>query len=763
MRPLAPTGDFCLDTRRFQLARIGLAVLAMLIVSSEAADCEANGKRRITVRDTIEMTEFADRGYFLGGAPASPIAIFSPDGKQFLIRLKKGDVERNVVQYWLLLFQTNEAFHSPSGRVVVSMESSSNREAIEQVRWLDNESITFLGENPGETPQVFRVNVSTKRVVQLTRHLTAVVSYDISRDGREIVFEALPTKKKLIDSDEVRKHGVMITSETVDDLLENGEVRDGPWTDRELYVQGPAQAAVRIPSRDFLTEYLPLVLSPDGRYAVLAVYLSEVPGSWSEYEDKVLHHYIVERRKPGTLSNVQQFMLLDVEKGCLTPLVDAPKAWLDEGIAWAEDGKSVILSGTYLPLESVEPHEASERRAHPFVVEVDVSSRAIHEITGEPLRVSDLDGKAQRLSLAPGYSAPKGPSRTFRRVGGKWRLDARPTVRKGSDSPIEVALREDKNTPPKIFVKKRADGKTTLLLDLNPQFAGLEFARVETAEWKASDGHKVRGGLYFPPDYQPGKRYPLVIQTHGYEEDRFWINGPWNSAFAAQPLAAQGIMVLQVGDSTEAGEDRKYTNTPNEGPRRMAAFEGAIDELDRQGLIDRDRVGLIGFSRTVFHVAFTLTHSKYQFRAASMADGFEGGYLSYLLWRIPDYAGVNGAEPVGTGLQSWLERSPAFAVENVSAPVRLEYYGPNSFLGGWQWFELLSELGKPVEFLWIPRGTHLLVKPWERMASQQGNVDWFRFWLSPEEGCAGSKETREAGHRGIKIGASNAAFSSYLN
>ena len=741
MRFFALAGDFCLETRRFRLARTVLAVLAVLGFICKPADCEASEKRRITVRDTIEMTEFADRSYFLGGPPASPVAIFSPNGKQFLIRLKKGDVERNIVRYWILLFQTNEALHSPVGRVVVSMESSSNREAIEQVRWLDNESIAFLGENHGETPQVFRVRVSAKHVVQLTRHPTAVVSYDISREGREIVFEALPPKKKLIDSDEVRKHGVVITSETVDDLLDNGEARDGPWTDRELYVQRPGRAAVRIPSPDFLTEYLPLTLSPDGRYAVLAVYLSEVPASWSEYEDKVLHHYIVDRRKPGTLSNVQQYMLLDIEKRSLTPLVDAPKAWLDEGIVWSEDSKSVVLSGAYLPLVSVESRDASERRAHPFVVEVDVPSRVIHEITGEPLRVSHWYGKAQKLRLEPGYGAPKNRARTFAKVGGKWRLDALSTVKGSNDSPLEVTLAEDRNTPPKIFVKNRSDGKTTLLLDLNPQFAGLDFARVGTVKWKASDGHEVSGGLYFPPDYQPGKRYPLVIQTHGYDENRFWINGPWNSAFAAQPLAAQGIMVLQVGDSTEPGDDRKYTNTPDEGPHRMAAFEGAIDELDRQGLIDRGRVGLIGFSRTVFHVAFALTHSKYRFRAASMADGFEGGYLSYLLWRIPDYAGVNGAQPVGTGLQSWFEKSPAFGIENVSAAVRLEYYGPNSFLGGWQWFVLLSALGKPVDFFWIPRGTHLLVKPWERMASQQGNVDWFRFWLLPEEGCAGSKET----------------------
>ena len=54
-------------------------------------------------------------------------------------------------------------------------------------------------------------------------------------------------------------------------------------------------------------------------------------------------------------------------------------------------------------------------------------------------------------------------------------------------------------------------------------------------------------------------------------------------------------------------------------------------------------------------------------------------------------------------------------------------------LGNWHWFTGLSLLGKPVEMIYIPDGTHILEKPWDRMISQQGNVDWFCFWLNGEE------------------------------
>jgi dipeptidyl aminopeptidase/acylaminoacyl peptidase len=736
MRMLGTTGNLCLNASRLQAKRAGLTLFAFLACAWQSPDGQAqDAKRRITVKDTIEMTEFADRGYFLGGEPSSPVAIFSPNGKQFLIRLKKGNVERNVIEYSLLLFQTSEAFQSPVGQVLVTMSSSSNREAIQQVRWLDDRTVTFLGENLGDIPQVYRFGVLTKRLMQLTHHPTAVVSYDISRDGREVVYEAAPRPKNVLETEQVRRGGWVVTSQYVDDLLAaDGETRDDPRGDRELYVQLRHDNAVRIPSPDFLTEYLPLQLSPDGGFAVLAVYVSGIPKTWEKYQDDVLRQYIVEKRKPGTLSNVQQYMLVDVRRATMRPLLDAPKAWLDEGVVWSRDGRSVMISGAFLPLGMQNQREESERKKHPFVTEVEIPSQQIHVISGERRSISRWDEHKQRITLEPGYGATKSPPETFEKVGNEWR-QLQAAEAEADEPTIDVSLDEDKNTPPKIFVKGRSTGTKRLLLDLNPQFRDFAFATVQNIKWKATDGHEVAGGLYFPPEYEVGRRYPLVIQTHGYEDDRFWMNGPWNSAFAAQPLAAKGIMILQIGDSTEPGQDRNSVNTPAEGPRRMAAFEGAIDELDRRGLIDRNRVGIIGFSRTAFHVAYTLTHSTYRFRAATMADGFEGGYLNYLLWRIADSEGVNGGEPVGTGLKSWLENSPGFRIDAVSAPVRIEEYSPHAFLGGWEWYSIMSLLGKPVDFIWIPRGTHLLVKPWERLTSQQGNVDWFQFWLSDQEVC----------------------------
>lgn len=716
-----------------------LAILSVIVLlgqsRAKAQGDQQPAKTRVTVRDTIEMVQWADRGYFLGGPADGPVGLFSPDGSRFVVVIKKGNVERNTNDYSVLLFETKNVFQTSQPRVLATMSSASNREAVRQVKWLqDSRTILFLGETPVDVPQVYSLDTATLQTSKLTHHRTAVVAYDASRDGRTIVYESDPDTAKSVDTQDTRRAGIVIGSQYPSDLLiaDCDPVNRPDRIDKQLFVQRGRQVT-RIPSTDFLTDYLPLSVSPDGRYALLVAYVADIPPSWSEYADETLRPYVKERRKTGIPSNVQQYLLLDTESDQLASLFHAPKTWLAGGFAWRNDSRGLIVSGTYLALENVESPEVEVRRKHTFVVEVDLPTRAITKISDAPLKLARWDQDAGQVILESAAWSKKTPVETYVKVGASWsRVPSMEQVVQ-PENPLEVTLEQDINSAPRIFVTASASGRKSLLLDLNPQFSRFQFGRVEAVTWKGSDGHDVVGGLYLPPGYIQGERYPLVIQTHGFREDRFWIDGPWSSAFAAQALAAQDIVVLQVGGGKD-GEDSKYTNTPFEGPRQMAAYEGAIDYLDARGIIDRSRVGIIGFSRTAFHVAFTLTHSKYEFLAATLSDGFDGGYVNYLLWGGADYAGVNGGPPNGTSLDSWLRNSPGFNLDKVTAAVRLEYYQLGGFLGGWQWYSGLSLLNKPVDFVWLPFATHLLVKPWERLSSQQGNVDWFAFWLKGRVG-----------------------------
>ena len=692
----------------------------------------------MTVEDAIRMTRLANLDYHRGGPAAGHVAQFSPDGKRFAVVLESGNLRRNTVDYSLYVFETAQVFSSPEPQPIVVMASFSNREAIKDLKWLaDNQTMVFLGETPDGVSQVYCYSLATRKLQRLSDHKTAIVAYDVSADLKRLIFLAEPLPKSAWNTTDVDRTGAVITTQFLEEILA-GDNYSFVWTVKdgdELFLQELGESEKRISTEDSLSDILPVALAPSGPYAIVGVFLREVPQQWEKYQDHLLHDLVTAKRKAGTASNLTRYMLLDTRNGDLSPLFDAPSLSHSEGFAWAPDGNSVVLSGRFLPLDDVDSSELKKRLNTRYVVEVTVPGRQLTKITDKDLKVTLWNPRTNTITLEPHRpSSDSSPKLAFYRKGTSgWEMVPAETRETSASDEIDVELVEDMNTPPKIFISEVKSSRNRILLDPNPQFAELSFGRVEAVSWKATDGHEVLGGLYLPQDYNPRKKYPLVIQTHGFDPSRFSIDGPFTSAFAAQPLLARGFLVLQVGGPRDLVGEDKYVDTPEEAPREMAAYEGAIDYLIGRAMIDPDKVGIIGFSRSVFTVEYTLTHSKKRFRAATVADGIDAGYISYMQFPNKEYELINGGLPFGKTLSLWIKNSPSFNLDKVQTPVRIEAYSPYTVTGAWEWFAGLTRLGKPVDFIYLPHGTHLLVKPWDRLISQQGNVDWFRFWLKGEE------------------------------
>lgn len=708
-------------------------VLSQQAVCASHPDSEAMRVRPVTVTDAIEMTHFEN----LNGAEA---ALFSPDKEKFLILTRKGDVEKNTNRYSLLLFRVSDGPRSVAD-TLVSFSSASNRPAITLVKWLDQRRIAFLGENQGETQQLYIIDSETRKLERITDHRTNLISFAIGPDG-DSFFMAEGDERSLLD-DKSKRRGVIVSHQALPDLItlrQRLHSREYPL----LFMKRAGNAGEMLVQARGISSLsaLSLWLSPNGRYLILKrMVLSSPPAYWEGYSDHWIKAELRENRFDRVLLSLYQFEIIDTANGQSQILLDAPTGFAPSEIAWAPDSHSIVITGTYLPLDLADESERKARESKRFVIEMTIPDKTLTVITDQNLRLQRWDYETNTLVFTNGDKSRTsvGAMIAYRKADHKWtRVDA-DQLNFTHNGASDVTVKEGINTPPLLVRLDRESKQTRVLLDPNPQFKALKFGNVESIHFSAAKGQACKATLYLPVDYQLGNKYPLVIQTHALNLERFAIDGPFSTAFAAQPLAGVGFVVAQLQENTSR------TETPSEVPDEASSYEGVIDYLDKRGLIERDRVGIIGFSRTGLAVEYFLTHSSYRIAAASLADISDAGYFRYLalLNMDPGFARdseiVNGGIPFGETLSSWLRNSPGFNLDKVMAPVLLAAQDPMSLFFEWEWFAGLSRLGRPVELVYLPEGGHVLVKPSDRMISQQGNVDWFRFWLKNEEDTDPSK------------------------
>ena len=710
---------------------------------------DSETKRQFRQEDSIEMTRIAGRDAIneYAGALTKDFAYFSPDRQKFVVVLRRGNLERNTNDYSLLLFETREVFHSPQSKVLVAMSSSSNREGITNPVWLaDGKTILFLGEHPGETTQVYSVDVTTGTTQRLTNELTNVAAFTADHSGRTVAFMVEEPPLPVVTADSQRR-GVTVKQDDMTELLA-GSRRNRQLQCKVLNVPGKATKELALVSdRDGVLwgDVRNFAISPGGRYLVVKTNLTSVAPGWRSYLEPLIARLLDRQISVQSLSWIYRYELIELATGAIKVLLDAPVGYRGSEVLWV-DATHVVLSGVFLPLD-----DAQARTLHePSVVEVDAATFHYRVLSSEDLRMVswDADTGTIETETRPTKASGKEPKAGgLKRVNGEWeRVDK--VEAKGHS--ISVLAEQSLNMPPRIEALDLNTGQRALLLDLNPQFSKIQMGRVEEVRFKGAEEVDVRAGLYFPPDFDSKKKYPLVVQTHGFDRNTFWIDGSFTTAFAAQALASHGMLVLQVPDRHD------WDGTAKEAPRMAETLERAIEAVEGMGILDRERIGLIGFSRTGLYIYYLLTHSRFRYRSAVVADGSDGSYSQYMqfLGGYPSVAGdseaINGGVPFGTGMMYWLRDSIEFRLDLVDTPLLIQAASRESLSSQWAEFTGLKRLGKPVELLYFPNGTHVLEKPWDRLASQQEAVDWSAFWLKDEADSRPEKRERSARWQAMK-------------
>ena len=289
-----------------------------------------------------------------------------------------------------------------------------------------------------------------------------------------------------------------------------------------------------------------------------------------------------------------------------------------------------------------------------------------------------------------------------------------------------------------VFAVNSASGTMEPVTHVNAElFAKLNLTEPEMIWYKSFDGRRIQAWVQRPPDFQPDKKYPLILDIHG---------GP-HSAYGYifdhefQWMAAKGYVVLYPNPrgSTSYGQDFgniiQYRYPGDDFKDLMAG----VDELIARGWVDPQKLGVTGGSGGGVLTNWTVGHTD-RFKAAvsqrSIADwtGF---------WYTADFSQFTSFWFRGAPWEQeadFKERSPITYIQNVRTPLMLiegeaDLRTPPAD-GGEQMFRALKYLKRPVVMVRFPGESHELSRsgrPSHRVERLEHIVAWFDKYLMNQE------------------------------
>jgi dipeptidyl aminopeptidase/acylaminoacyl peptidase len=716
----------------------------------------AFGQRPFTAKDDVGLALFDYAGR---GAPGGVIK-YSPDNRYFAVVTERGRLDLNAPEDTIWVFRIEdvrrfvehpEKGNPPTPLPVAQMATDKDGPLIERVRWLpDSSGIAFTALKKSSCckfHQLFVADVRTRTIKTLTSENQDISEFDIRSDTRYVYEVKAPELLTAPNEDE--QPTVALTGKDLwTTPILNVKHHLTPFDAAGLWAVIDGNRRQVLDSKSY--EAAPrggvsLSLSPDGRWAVAILKAEHPPETiWSRYKAPPGYDKLKMRL------DTSAYHLIDLTSGMRKLLVSAPYGMNQDWhsyllrASWSANGQSLLLPDIFFPLDITDPKEIADRESHPYIAVLRLKTGELSKVLAvragldkERYAVKDVRFEDDRTAVVnfdrSHYLPDQPPSAIFhQKADGSWQQSTDTEDPQLANLPIKVEERESINQPPQLVAENKIGRVREVIWDPNPQLKDIELGPAEVIHWKDDTGYEWEAGLVKPPGYAPGKRYPLVIQTHGFSKDQFLSSGIYTTAFAARALAAQGIAVLQMKWNPS------NFDTPKEGPDQIVGFESVVKKLTDEGIIDPTRVGVIGFSRSVYHVLVAITTAEHLFAAASVTDGVTFGYFEYLfavdsgLDREAD--AINGSKPLGAdGLKNWLVHSPEFNMGKVQTPLLLLQPGTPAVLAGWGPYAALRYLKKPVDLIMVQAGAHVMTNPTQRLASQTTNVDWFRFWLQGEE------------------------------
>jgi dipeptidyl aminopeptidase/acylaminoacyl peptidase len=665
--------------------------------------------RPYTVADGISYTRI-DRGEPSDTGILSTAGIlWSPDSNAFVIVTYCGDLRANVNRYELRLFRRSNATYQQES-VLARFASALDQPGISLVRWLDNNTMAFLGTRRQGLTQLYRVTLAG-RLEQLTHTTRPIVDYATSQDLETSVVGLL-----VPPDDSLTVQRGYVAGDMGEYFFSFG--LRFPLFHRVTY------ATIDLPQRRTQIINLPALISVDGPEPSSVIIAPD--GKWALLRTGSPHYNTSAVWLASLKSTAQTNTPVEFPAEMAGQFPGVLDAW------WSPDGHSVLMLLTVKtqPLKSyllvlTPPNPAVE---------------LVGSFATRPTALSDV-----RISASINF-VTKGSDglvrRTARYSSGSWSLgpdQAQRAENRGDDS-HGVEIVESMSKPPDLFYRPQPGAQQPKrLTELNPQLSDLDLGRAKEFVWTDTLNRKWTGALLLPSAPAPPNGYPIVVQTHGYSPGRFVLTGPresiW-SGYAGRALLSRGIAVLQVPDDYSAFQ------TDQEIPDNVNVIASAIAAVTKAGIVDSNRIGLHGASRSGFYVHAALANSSLIIAAASIADADSDTRAHALsgigigqppipailerMWGLPPIENEGGPE-------AWAKGDLANYPQRIRAPLLIQTYRGGKDAGWWSIYAPLRIANHPVEYVYYPDTYHSPLKPLDRYSVLESTTDWYDFWLNGHE------------------------------